>query len=195
MEQRPDIDDVRVGVSRLRDRLVKPIPELLPLLGGVDVLVVFEVVAEDKVGTPLFVAAASDLLPRAEGLDLHAVREEDDRRLPDATLELAEVLPERGVLLELGLDVVKEPFGLFRAVGEDDLVVLVGVDRRMDGVLEGEVRRLRVSTRGLDRPAASIRPADLLRVGEGVESLHDALPEDAVKFFMERRRRADEVMR
>ena len=70
MEQRPDVDDIRVGVARLRDCLIEPVPELLALLGGVDVLVVLQVVAQDEVGPPLFVASASDLLPRAQGLDL-----------------------------------------------------------------------------------------------------------------------------
>ena len=74
VEQRPDVDDVRVGVARLRDRLVEPVPELLPLLRGVDVLVVLKVVAKNEVGSPLFVPSASDLLPSAQGLDLHPVR-------------------------------------------------------------------------------------------------------------------------
>ena len=77
---------------------------------------------------------------------------------PYPALELAEVLLQRGVLLHLGLDVRQEALGLFRAVGEDDLIVFIGINRRVDGVLEGERRALRVATRGLDRSAAPIGP-------------------------------------
>lgn len=84
MEQRPDINDVRVSVARFADRLVKPVAELFPLLGRVDILVVLKVVAKNQVGPPLFMTASSDFLARAERLDLRTVREEDDARLPDA---------------------------------------------------------------------------------------------------------------
>lgn len=84
VEQRSDVDDVRVGVARLAHGLIEPVPELLSLLGCVDVLVVLEVVAQDEVGPPLFVPPSADLLARAQRLDLDPVREEDDRRLPDA---------------------------------------------------------------------------------------------------------------
>ena len=194
VEQRSDVDDVRVGVARLAHGLIEPVPELLSLLGCVDVLVVLEVVAQDEVGPPLFVPPSADLLARAQRLDLDPVREEDDRRLPDAAHKLPEVLPERRVLLKLRFDVGEEALGLFRAVREDDLVVLVGVHRRVDGVLEGEVRALGVSTRGLDRPPASVRPADFLRVGGGVQPLHDALAEDAVELLVKRGRRPHKVV-
>ena len=45
VQQRPDVDDVRVGVARLAHGLIEPVPELLPLLRRVDVLVVLEIVA------------------------------------------------------------------------------------------------------------------------------------------------------
>ena len=45
VEERPYIDDVRVGVARLTYGLIEPVPELLPLLRRVDVLVVLEIVA------------------------------------------------------------------------------------------------------------------------------------------------------
>ena len=76
----------------------------------------------------MFMASASDLLPRAQRLDLDAVREEDDRRLPDPALELSEVLPECCVLLELRLEVIEEALGLLGAVREDDLIVFVAID-------------------------------------------------------------------
>ncbi len=139
-------------------------------------------------------ASASDLLPRAQRLDLDAVREEDDRRLPDPALELPEVLPECCVLLELRLEVVEEALGLFRAVREDDLVVLVAVDGGVQRVLEGEGRTLCVSSRGLDRSPASVGPADCLRVREGVHPLHDAVAEDAVELLVKWGRGPHEVM-
>ena len=73
--------------------------------------------------------------------------------------------------------------------------MLVGVHRRVYGVLEGEVRRLGMSTRGLDCPPASVGPADLLRVCAGVHALHNALPEDPVELLVEGRRGSDEVVR
>ena len=194
MQQRPDVDDVRVGVASLGDRLIKPVPELLALLRRVDVLVVLQIVADDEVGPPLLVAATTDFLAGTDRLDLDPVGGQDDRRLPDLPLQLPEVLPESCVLLKLGLDVRQEALGLFGAVGEDDLVVLVGIDRRVDGVLEGKGRALGVATGGFDRPPASVRPADLLRGDGGVEPLQDALPPDAVELAVERGGFSDKVV-
>ena len=86
MEQRADIHDIRVSVARLGDRLIKPVPQLLPLLRGVDILVVLQVVADDEIGTPLFMTPAADFLAGADRFDLDPVREQDDRRLPDLAL-------------------------------------------------------------------------------------------------------------
>ena len=72
--------------------------------------------------------SATDLLARADCLDLDAVGQQDDGGLPDLALQLAEVFLQGGVLLQLRLDVGEEALGLFRAVGEDDDVVLVAVD-------------------------------------------------------------------
>ena len=46
-------------------------------------------------------------------LDLDTVGEQDDRGLPDLSLQLSEVFLEDGVLFELRLDVSEEPFRLF----------------------------------------------------------------------------------
>ena len=128
VEQRADVDDVGVGVAALADRFCEPVLHLLPLIRRVDVLVVLQIVADDKVGTPLLVTSATDLLARADCLDLDAVGQQDDGGLPDLALQLAEVFLQGGVLLQLRLDVGEEALGLFRAVGEDDDVVLVAVD-------------------------------------------------------------------
>ena len=70
---------------------------------------------------------------------------------------------DRGsVLLQLRLDVDEEALGLFRAVREDDDVVLVAVDGGVQVVLESEGRALGVATRRFDRTAAPIRAADPL---------------------------------
>lgn len=103
----------------------------------------------------------TDFLAGADRFDLDSVREQNDRGFPDPALQLPEVLLEDCVLLKLGLDVGKEALCLFRAVRENDLIVLVGIDRRVDGVLEGEGRALCVTTRGLDRTAAPVCPGDL----------------------------------
>ena len=195
MQQRPDVDDVRVGVASLGDRLIKPVPELLALLRRVDVLVVLQVVADDEVGPPLLVAASTDFLAGADCLDFDPVGGQNDRRFPDLPLQLPEVLPESCVFLELGLDVRQEALGLFGAVGEDDLIVLVGIDRRVDGVLESKGRALGVATGGFNRPPAAVRPADLLRGDGWVKPLQDALPPDAVELAVERGGFSDEVVR
>ena len=194
MQQCPDVDDVRVGVASLGDRLIKPVPKLLALLRRVDVLVVLQVVADDEVGPPLFVAASTDFLAGTDCLDLDSVGGQNNRRFPDLPLQLPEVLPEGGVLLQLRLDVRQEALGLFRAVREDDLVVLVGVDRRVDGVLERKGRALGVATGSFNRPPAAVCPADLLCGDGGVEPFQDTLPPDAVELAVECGRLSDEVV-
>lgn len=67
-------------------------------------------------------------MPDADGLNLDAVGQQDDRGLPDLAFQLAEVFLQGSVLLQLRLDVDEEALGLFRAVREDDDVVLVAVD-------------------------------------------------------------------
>ena len=88
----------------------------------------------------MFVSASTDFLARADRLDLDSVREQDDRRFPDAARKLAEVLPQGCVSLELGLDVPEEALGLLGAVREDDLVMLIGIRRRVDAVLKSKRR-------------------------------------------------------
>ena len=195
MQQRPDVDDVGVGVARLRDRLVEPVAELLSLLRGIDVLVVFQVIADDEVGSPLFVTPTTDFLAGADCLDLDTVGEQDDRGLPDLSLQLSEVFLEDGVLFELRLDVREEPFRLFGTVRQDEDVMLVGIDRGVDGVLKGEGRALCVTTGCLDCPVTSIGPGDLFCRLPGVEALHDALAPYLVELPVERRGRPDEVVR
>lgn len=159
MEQCADINDVRVSVARFGYCFVKPVPQLLALLRGVDILVILQVVADDEVRTPLLVAAATDLLARPDGLDLDSVGEQDDRGLPDPPLQLAEVFLQRRVLLQLRLDVGQEALRLLRAVRKDDDVVLVGVDSGREVVLEGEGgASWRGQARGLDGPGGSRPP-------------------------------------
>ena len=195
MEQRADVNDVGVGVARLGDRLIEPVAELLALLRRVDVLVVLQIVADNKVGTPLLVTSATDFLARADCLNLDAVGQQDDRGLPDLAFQLAEVFLQGSVLLQLRLDVDEEALGLFRAVREDDDVVLVAVDGGVQVVLEGEGRALGMATRRFDRTAAPIRAADPLGVHLRVHPLQHALPPYPVQLAVELGRRADEVVR
>ena len=125
MEQRPDVDDVRVGVARLAHGLIEPVPELLPLLRGVDVLVVLKVVAKNEVGPPLFVPPSADLLARAQRLDLDPVREDVyKRQLFEQYVQKGTNFPElRAQLLEeyrAGAELTG-PQGLRRKLGAVDL--------------------------------------------------------------------------
>lgn len=165
------------------------------MLGGVDVLVVLEVVAQNEVGPPLFMTPSSDFLARAERLDLRPVGEEDDARLPDTPLKVSEVLPDGSVLFDFGLDVPEEAFGLFRAVREYDLIVLVAVNPGVNTVLEGEGRRLRVTSGGLDCPSASRGPVDRLRLCERILALEDALRPYPIELPVKLRGFPDEVVR
>ena len=195
MEQRPDINDVRVSVARFADRLVKPVAELFPLLGRVEILVVLKVVAKNQVGPPLFMTASSDFLARAERLDLRTVREEDDARLPDAPLKVSEVLPDGSVFLDFGLDVPEEAFGLFRAVREYNLIVFVAIDPGVNRIFKREGRRLRVTSGGLDCPSASRGPVDRLRLSERILALEDALRPYPIELPVKLRGFPDEVVR
>lgn len=62
VQQRPNVDDVGVGVAALAHSLVVPVEELCPLLLGGDVFVVLQVVADDEVRPPLLMPPAADLL-------------------------------------------------------------------------------------------------------------------------------------
>ena len=137
---------------------------------------------------------ATDFLAAADGLNLRSIGKQRNRGFPDAAHQLAEVLPQSSVLLQLVLDISEETLGLLRGVGQDDDIVLVTIEGRVQVVLEGERRGLGVSARGLDRPPAPLGSADLLGVLCGAHSLHNALKPDVVQLRMEGRGWSCEVM-
>lgn len=75
----------------------------------------------------MFVTPTTDFLAGADCLDLDTVGEQDDRGLPDLSLQLSEVFLEDGVLFELRLDVREEPFRLFGTVRQDEDVMMSAI--------------------------------------------------------------------
>ena len=196
MEQGADIDDVGVIVAGLAHRLVKPVLQLAPLLRRPHILIVLHIVQDNKVGPPVPVLPATDLLAAADGLDLDVGLGHQHIAAPHAARQRPEVLQDRGVLLELHPDVVQEALGLLGAVRDDDGIMLVSVQGGVHRPLEGQVGGLGVATGGRHRPAHPRQAADRLdlRRRQGIAPLQHTLLPDRIQLPVELRGRAAEVV-
>ena len=196
MQHRPDVHDVRVGVPGLADRLVEPALQLPALLRRVHVLVVFDIVQDDQVRPPVPVLAAADLLAGSHRVHLDVRPGKQHAGAPRLVPALlAEVLQDRAVLFQFRPDVLQECFGLVGRVRQDQDVVLVLVEDRVQAVLEREVRALGVSSgRGRDHVAALL-PVDLLPVRLRIQPLEDTAAPQPVQLLVELRRPPHEVVR
>ena len=115
MQDCSHIHDVRVGVPRLHHSLVEPVQELLPLFRCVDVLIVLDIVQDDKVRTPAPVFPSSKFLSGSYRIHLDAVGRLDRAALPGVfSLHAAEVLDDVGIVFQFILDVFQECLRLVR---------------------------------------------------------------------------------
>ena len=73
MQDCSHIHDVRIGVPRLHHSLVEPVQELLPLFRCVDVLIVLDIVQDNKVRTPAPVFPSSKFLSGSYCIHLDAI--------------------------------------------------------------------------------------------------------------------------
>ena len=115
MQDGSNIHDVCVGVPRLHHGLVEPVQELLPLFRCVDVLIVLDIVQDNKVRTPAPVFPSSKFLSGSYCIHLDAIGRLDRAALPGVfPLHAAEVLNDVSIVFQFILDIFQECLRLVR---------------------------------------------------------------------------------
>ena len=132
------------GSAGLHEGAVEPVARLLPGDGGADLLIAFEVVADDQAGAMGAEAATADALAGAEGFEGDAIGKDDGAASPDRS-------PARRAGVgggkcwiggEFIFDVFEVGMGLAAGVGEDPDVGLAAFEGFAQGVGECSEGRL-----------------------------------------------------
>ena len=195
VEHRADADDVGVPVARLAHRTEKPPLQLAPSVGGQHLLIVFDVVQHDQVGSPRPVAAAAELLPRAHRVDAAAVLQQNHAVFPHFALLIAEIGDEGLVFLQFGLDTVQKGGGLTFGVGDEKNILFIAEQGGVEHVLQAHHGGFGVSPgRRQRQPAAGGGKQLGQGVGGGRFALHHLLFPQTAQRPVEGRGGAGEIV-
>ena len=136
MQHRADAYNVGVAVARLAHRAEIPPLQLLPPLRRVHLLIVFNIVQHDQVGSSGAVPPSAQLLSRTHRVDPTTVLQQNHAAFPYFALLRAKIGNERFIFLQLGLDTVQKGGSLTFGIGYQQNILFIAVQGGVQHILQ-----------------------------------------------------------
>ena len=196
MQDCPNIHNICIGISGFWHCFLKPRLELPPLFRRVYVLIVFYIIKYNQVRSPVAVFTTSDLFSWTDCLHFY-VRFCENNAWPPSLISLqrTKVFNDVPIFLQFCFNIFQKTFCLFGRVWNEDAVMLVSVQNRMERILKGEICTLGVSSWCSNHLSGTLQPWNFFRSLCWISGFQYPFRPYAIQFLMECRGFSPEIMR